>query len=179
MSTPWNKQTATTKNPLAAYHGKPLISQVAAGQTYLGRLIVEMWDDGSAQDDSYKLALSCWAQSGNYADLTRRISAALPVRVQRDAASSVPLPPLPAAGPLADYHSQPMISGGAPPQHYIGRLLIELIDDGSARDDSYKLVLASDPVDGNHLAFRQRIATALPGRVLRTAPFEAASNQKM
>ena len=85
----------------------------------------------------------------------------------------------PVDDPLAAYHGKPVISHGGPNQHYLGRVVVELWEDGSTRDDSYKLALSSDAVDGNYTKLRQRVAAALPVRVLRDSPFESASMPNM
>lgn len=179
MSHTWSKQTGNVDDPLAAYHGKPILSQGGPNQHYLGRLVVELLEDGRPRDDSYKLALTAGAVDGNHANFTRRIAAALPVRVQRDEASTTSVPTQPADDPLAAYHGKPVISREGPNQHYVGRLIVELWADSSPLDDSYKLVLSSDAVDGDHLKFRQRIAIALPVRVLRNPPFQSSSMPNM
>ena len=187
----WNReQPGPVDDPLAAYQGKPVISRGGANQQYLGRVVVELWDDGSPRDDSDKLSLSSDAVDGQHAKFCQRIAGALPARVQSDGASkssalSSTTPPggwvattAPVDDPLAAYQGKPVISRGGPNQQYLGRVVVELWDDGSPRDDSDKLSLSSDAVDGNHLHIRERIAKALP-ECVRHAPFTTPSNPTM
>ncbi|HLW01833.1 MAG TPA: hypothetical protein VKT82_24480 [Ktedonobacterales bacterium] len=183
----WNRaQPAPVDDPLAAYQGKPVISRGGANQHYLGRVVVELWDDGSPRDDAHKLALSSDAVDGQHAKLCQRIAAAFPARVQSDGAStssalsSATSPEgwvtttAPVDDPLAAYQGKPVISRGGANQHYLGRVVVELWDDGSQPDDSSKLTISSDAVDGDHLRLRERIAQALP-ECARQAPFTTPS----
>jgi hypothetical protein len=78
----------SSSGPLGAYHGQPILGQVAQGQggassQYIGRVVVELWDDGSQLDDAYKIIFSADATDGNPGKLLDRIAPALLKRAQK------------------------------------------------------------------------------------------------
>jgi hypothetical protein len=178
----WDREQPTpVDDPLAAYQGKPVIGSGGANQQYLGRVVVELWEDGSPRDDAQKLTISSDAVDGQHAKFCQRIAGALPARVQSDSASTSSAPSSTSPGgwvtttapvddPLAAYQGKPVIASGGANQQYLGRVVVELWEDGSQIDDAQKLTISSDAVDGNHLQIRERIAKALP-ECVRHPPF--------
>lgn len=73
--------------------------------------------------------------------------------------------------PLANHHAVPIMAQTGPDSQFVGRVIIELFDDGSAKPDSNKIAFTADAVDGDHAALIQRVAEALVERVHRTKPF--------
>lgn len=80
---PWNEEISRADDPLAAYQGKPVISQ-GSGGTYVGRVVLELWDasDGTG-DDAGGLAITSDAADGDHSSLLNRVTSALPVKVAR------------------------------------------------------------------------------------------------
>lgn len=86
MSTPphsWNASVVPADDPLAAHHKKPVISSGGPNATYLGRIVIELWDTPEARDDADRIALTSDASDGKHADLLSRIVTALPLVAQR------------------------------------------------------------------------------------------------
>jgi len=75
-------QTSGQADPLATFQGKPMLGTHPRG-TFLGRVVIEMWETGSALDDSNKLSLSFEAVDGGHAAFLRRVTAALPGRIEK------------------------------------------------------------------------------------------------
>lgn len=50
-----HEQTSAGTDPLAEWHGRPMISQQPAGVEYLGRLVIELWS-GPDDTDSNNVA---------------------------------------------------------------------------------------------------------------------------
>ncbi len=69
-------------DPLADFRHRPIIGE-AQGKTYVGRVIVELWEDSSAPDDARGIAMSADAVNGDHAALARRVAAALPKVMSR------------------------------------------------------------------------------------------------
>lgn len=70
-------------DPLADYHGKPLISQASPRCKYLGRIIVELWEQPGFSD-AQSIALSVQGtESVGTAELLQRIAEALPIRAAK------------------------------------------------------------------------------------------------
>jgi len=78
--------------PLLPYQGKPFVGFSRPGFRYVGRLVVELFEytdptdpsKASPAGDANSIAMQCDAVDGDYAEVTRRIAAALPIRVARD-----------------------------------------------------------------------------------------------
>jgi hypothetical protein len=70
------------------------------------------------------------------------------------------------------YQKRPIITRGGPNQAYVGRVIIEMWEDASSPDDASKIAFVVDAVDGNHAAFLERVASALPQRLLRGNPLK-------
>lgn len=79
----WQSGTFEADDPLANYRKKPIISQGGPNATYVGRIIIELWEEGPATDDAQKIAISADAADGNHAKLLARIAASLPRRLEK------------------------------------------------------------------------------------------------
>jgi hypothetical protein len=73
--------------------------------------------------------------------------------------------------PFQNFRAQPMLGQGPANKHYVGRVVIEIWDDGSSMDDANKIIFTADAVDGNHSALLKRIAAALFKRSQGSATF--------
>src|SRR5579884_95582 len=182
----WMNRESQGYDPLVGYQNKPIISSGQGNQRYLGRVIVELWEDGSSHDDSYKIAYSARAIDGYNEKLVQRVAAALPVRIQHNS-SFKPAPESVTAtatspqswiskvssadDPLVGYQNKPIISSGQGNQQYLGRVIVEIWENDSAHDDSYKIAFLADAIDGNNEKLLQRVAAALPTRLQRNPPF--------
>jgi len=67
-------------DPLAGFQGRPTISVETSGDTYVGRVMVELWDAGDG-DDTRLLTYSADATNGVGATLLERVVVALPIRL--------------------------------------------------------------------------------------------------
>lgn len=88
MSAPshdWKASTGPVADPLAPFHRKPVMSSGGPNASYLGRVVIEMWDFPEARDDSDRIAVSSDAMDDKHADLLARVAKALPSIVQRGA----------------------------------------------------------------------------------------------
>lgn len=86
MSAPshnWKASVGHVNDPLAAFHKKPIISSGGTDATYVGRIVIEMWDTPEARDDADRIAITSDAVDGKHADLLVRLAKALPSIVQR------------------------------------------------------------------------------------------------
>jgi hypothetical protein len=79
----WKASVESADDPLAAYHLKPVISSGGPNATYLGRIVIELWDTPEARDDAYRIAMTSEEVDGKHADLLARLAAALPTVIQR------------------------------------------------------------------------------------------------
>jgi hypothetical protein len=77
----WQGEEHAAPDPLAKYQGQPLISAASPSSTYVGRVIVELWDSGG--EDWRSLAVSADAAVGDNAALLQRVAAALPATAAR------------------------------------------------------------------------------------------------
>ncbi len=80
---PWGAQSASVSDPLQAYRKKPIISAGGPNVTYVGRVVIELWSDGSTSDDSKMIAMTADAVDGKHAKLLARIGTALSRRLQQ------------------------------------------------------------------------------------------------
>jgi len=79
----WNMETSTeVDDPLKGYDKKPVISRGGPNATYVGRVIIEMWD-GVGRDDGDRIAMVVGAMDGHHGEFLERIAAALTLRLQR------------------------------------------------------------------------------------------------
>lgn len=77
----WQKTQESVPNPLAKYTAKPIISDAEPHGSYLGRVILELWETGNG--DWRSLAVSVDAVDGDGLSLLRRVTTALPAAVER------------------------------------------------------------------------------------------------
>ncbi len=71
----------TGADPLAGFHGQPLVSDGGADSHYVGRVILELWE-GPSQNDANGLAYAVDPAVGaDSAHLLTRIANALPLRL--------------------------------------------------------------------------------------------------
>ncbi len=82
----WEKKMApgSTSDPLANHIGMPILGQQGPNAQFVGRVIVELWENNDGKDDSYHIAFSVDAVSGDEKALLKRVAAALPARVNRN-----------------------------------------------------------------------------------------------
>jgi hypothetical protein len=80
----WNQQAGQAPDPLANYQYQPILAAPGSNVQYLGRVIVEFYDDGSTRPDARKIAYSVAAVDGNNAQLATRIAQALVERLKTD-----------------------------------------------------------------------------------------------
>ncbi len=76
--------SSSTGDPLAHNIGMPILGQQGVNSTFVGRVIVELWEESDGLDDSYHIAFSIDAASGDEKTLLQRVSLALSARVNRD-----------------------------------------------------------------------------------------------
>lgn len=81
-STPRAESPGPAIDPLHGYHGKPIVSDAVPGESYVGRVIVELWDVPGRGDES-NLAISVDAVDRDQPQLLQRVAAALPRRLTR------------------------------------------------------------------------------------------------
>lgn len=79
----WTQSVGPVDDPLEHHRQRPVISVGAPGAKYLGRVVIELWDDGTGADVR-NLAFGIDA-IGDSAELLTRVVAAFPAR-----ASSAP-----------------------------------------------------------------------------------------
>lgn len=79
----WKAESVPVDDPLQAYRKQPIISRAGPNVTYLGRVVIELWSDGGASDDSEMIAVTSDAVDGKHAKLLERISPALSRSLQR------------------------------------------------------------------------------------------------
>ncbi|HZS75286.1 MAG TPA: hypothetical protein VFA41_01625 [Ktedonobacteraceae bacterium] len=148
-------------DPLAGHYGQPLLVSDASSGTYLGRVILELYDIHKPQHpeenrtDSHNLRYMVDPVDGLAAnELMQRIATAL----LSDVSSSTH--PNASRGLLAEY-KQPLIGEDGPNDHYLGRIVTELYRIA----DTDVLQYTVDPAAGltaSELA--QRVATAFSNR---------------
>jgi hypothetical protein len=83
QSSSWSSQQSTVPDPLKGYQRVPIISGGGPNSKYLGRVIIELWQEDGASDDSKMIAISADAVDGKHAQLLPRIAAALAQRMTR------------------------------------------------------------------------------------------------
>lgn len=76
--------SGSANDPLANNIGRPILGQQGANATYVGRVIIELWEHGDGLDDSYHITASIDAVNGDEKTLLKRIATALPARVNRN-----------------------------------------------------------------------------------------------
>jgi hypothetical protein len=84
--TGWTKTSGSSDqaaDPLAGFAGKPILAAQSAGATYLGRVVIEVWDTGRSHDPSFGLTFSSDAVDGNHRNLLRHVANGLPTRVAK------------------------------------------------------------------------------------------------
>lgn len=81
------RTSATTgaPDPLADYRDRPIISRAGPSKTYVGRVIVELWEDQDNPDDAHSMTVSAEAHDGDNAALLKRVATALPNLLNRGA----------------------------------------------------------------------------------------------
>ena len=84
----WNHQKTQAPDPLTNYQYQPILSTPGPNDNYLGRVIIELYDDGSTRPDAAKIAYSAAAVDGNNAQLAARIAQALVERLKTDTSLS-------------------------------------------------------------------------------------------
>lgn len=77
----WQGAEEAGPDPLAKYARQPIISAGAPNSTYVGRVILELWDSGG--DDWRSMAVSTDAAEGADAALLQRVAKALPTLTAR------------------------------------------------------------------------------------------------
>jgi hypothetical protein len=77
----WQGEEHAGPDPLAKYQRQPVISTGGPSSTYVGRVIVELWDTGG--EDWRSMAVSADAAVGDDAALLQRVAAALPTMAAR------------------------------------------------------------------------------------------------
>lgn len=82
-SSEWQQQVSSVDDPLEGYHKKPIISRGGPNATYLGRVVIELWDDASSPDDAAKIAMAVDAVGGDHATFLERVASALTQRLQK------------------------------------------------------------------------------------------------
>jgi hypothetical protein len=84
--TPTRKTTKGNGEPKAPQRGKPYLSQGGGHATYLGRVIIEVWDDAGYGDPSWGLSytydLAPTGVSGK--ELLDRVASNFSERLQKD-----------------------------------------------------------------------------------------------
>ncbi|QBD76418.1 hypothetical protein EPA93_10515 [Ktedonosporobacter rubrisoli] len=83
MSQQWQGEQRQTQavDVLSSVRNQPILGQQGANATYVGRVIVELWET-SAKDDSKGIAISVSAMNGDNATLLERVANGLLKRVQ-------------------------------------------------------------------------------------------------
>ena len=74
-------------DPLAAHHGKPLISGASTHVRYLGRVVIELYEsEGTTDEMGLAYTIDPASDAGlDAATLVKRISEAFVIRVPKDA----------------------------------------------------------------------------------------------
>jgi hypothetical protein len=156
-------------DPLAGYHGLPLISE-SSTDLYIGRVILELGESSSgSRRDSSGLSICGDAADGDPGALVLRVAHALPNAfaggmVPRNTIAHV-------AGLLPAYQGRPIL-GSNMGATYLGRVIFELWGDSNGiASDSSGLAFTSNAVNGNDAALLSRIVAALPDLVAGGSPF--------
>ena len=92
-SSTWNMEAPAVDDPLKGSHKKPVISSGGPNATYVGRVIIELWDGTTARDDADRIAMVVGAVDGHHAELLERIATALTQRLRRGNPFKVPPAP--------------------------------------------------------------------------------------
>lgn len=79
----WQAKKGPADDPLAHYRKQPIISRTGPDSTYLGRVIIELYDDGRGGADADNIAVTAGAMDGQHAQLLERVEKALATRLQR------------------------------------------------------------------------------------------------
>lgn len=89
MSKEWQHSSASSQpDPLSAYLDQPMIAHPGPNSRYVGRVIVELYENGSEKSDASKIAYTVDAIEGNYDTLALRIAKALVARLSQKQTSS-------------------------------------------------------------------------------------------
>ncbi len=84
MSKEWQQSTNQHADPLSAYHNLPIVSEPGPNQKYIGRVIIELYEDGSTRSDASKIAYSATSVDGNSKAFALRVAQALIARLGRE-----------------------------------------------------------------------------------------------
>jgi hypothetical protein len=88
----WQAKVTKENNPLTILSGQPIISEAGPGSQYLGRVIIELWDNSDHPDKTGSATLAYQVDPGangplNQIELLDRASSAFPARFARDRSS--------------------------------------------------------------------------------------------
>ncbi len=67
-------------DPLPQLHGRPLVGVERPGRSYVGRVVIELWN-APGVDDTQQLTYAVDAANGDNAAVVQRAAAALPIRL--------------------------------------------------------------------------------------------------
>jgi hypothetical protein len=75
--------TSDVDDLLKDHRKRPIISDGGPKAKFVGRVIIEMWEDDSPLDDGNKIAIVPNAMDGKHAQFLERVAAALALHMQR------------------------------------------------------------------------------------------------
>lgn len=67
--------------------------------------------------------------------------------------------------PLSGYRGEPILGKQGPNARYLGRVIVELWEINSTKNDSYNIAISAGAVDEDNSTLIERIAAALSSRV--------------
>jgi len=77
-----NSRSSAAPDPLTEFQGRPTISVGGPPSIYVGRVMVELWEDPTISD-AHLLTYAVDAATGDSRTLLARIAAALPIRLKK------------------------------------------------------------------------------------------------
>lgn len=78
----WQVQQGPAPDPLKDYRKQPIISRAGPHSTYVGRVIIELYEDDMGGTDAPNIAMTAGAVDGQHARLLERVAKALTTRLQ-------------------------------------------------------------------------------------------------
>jgi hypothetical protein len=160
-----------SQHPLAGMGGKPILGKESASQTFVGRIVLELFESPYITSDAngFALIVGTGLRSGiKNEELARRVATALTTRAEGE----LRLEEITTAGPLANWEGKPFVGRADSDKTYVGRIIVELYEGPHITSDANGLVLNVSPaIDSTitHEALLKRVAAAFPARAEKVA----------
>lgn len=160
--------------PLAGMGGKPMLGKESSDQSFVGRIVMELFESPYTTSDAngFALIVNCGLRTGiKNEELARRVAVALTIRAEEE----LRLEDITITGPLADWVGKPFVGRESSDNTFVGRLIAELYEGPHISSDVIGLVLNVSPATGStmtHEALLKRIAAAFPARAGKVTAME-------